>query len=133
MSIVRISFGFSRMNASSVATMADGIVKDMTEHSAIYPSPNPPLSVIQNAVAELRQSMMRASRKDGLMVEIRDQKKSIVENLLKLLASYSINVTGGNKLTLKKAVGKSLKNALPFQWFRLPMRKCLLSKENQEC
>ena len=102
MRIVRISFGFSRMNASEVSYMADEIIKKMADESALYPSPNPALSVVQNAVLELRESMMRASNKDGLMVKIRNDKKVIVENLLKLLASYSINVTGGEKLALEK-------------------------------
>ncbi len=102
MSIVRISFGYSRMNASEVAESAEETLSKMAAEPGIYPAPNPSLSIVGNALAELRQSISNASRRDGLMVGKRQEKKTILENLLKLLSSYAVNVTSGDKIALEK-------------------------------
>lgn len=99
--MVRISFGFSRMGASEVADTASDITAKMAAAPALYPSPNPSLTDVNSAVQNLRTAGINAANKDRLMLQVRDEKREIVENLLILLGSYSITATGGDKLSLE--------------------------------
>ncbi|MDZ4846475.1 MAG: fibronectin type III domain-containing protein [Chitinophagales bacterium] len=115
MSVVRIKFGFSSKNATEVAVMATEITTKMGSFPLIYVSPNPPLADVITANELLVDAIVNSADRDSTMIQIRKEKREIVENLLTLLGNYSVNITKGDKISLEKGGWQVVERGTPVQ------------------
>src|ERR1051325_2229709 len=103
MTIIRISYGFYLRTPSQLADHGTAITTNIAGMPAQYPTPSPTLLAVNGAISDLRTAIQNAQFSDRLMIQIRDDKRVIAENLLMLLGAYCISASQGNTTALKAA------------------------------
>ncbi len=77
-----------RLKDDNLMQYAEQIITNMREAVAIYPEPQPGLSVIETALIDFRLSATEAAYRDSRAIRLRKDKRTHLEYLISELAKY---------------------------------------------
>ena len=94
---------FDRLRDSEVDQRAENTMTKMADNTTLFANPQPPLTVLETGLADFRASMVDASLKNRQTIIIKNQKRSVLENILRELALYVAQVAKGDPAVILAA------------------------------
>jgi hypothetical protein len=90
----------NRSNDAELLKSSDRIIGAVKVAANLFPNPDPTLADIEKAAVEYRQSLQDAGSRDRRLVELKNQKKATLINLLVRLGAYINFVAKGDRAIL---------------------------------
>lgn len=108
----KVLIDFSRFNDSELDQQAEAILSAMTGN-ADFPTPEPPLTELGNVITNYQQGLAKAATGNHTDVEIKDQRREDLENILRLLGLYVETQSGGDPAVMLSSGFKISKTPSP--------------------
>lgn len=96
----RVSYTFIKTTPSDKIAFGDNVLAQMTEHVAVFPSPDIPLPVLQAANDDLRLNIQLASGGDHALILARNASEKQWNALFRKQGYYVERIAGASKLII---------------------------------
>lgn len=85
-----------RLSAAELTRYATQIYGKMQDQMALFPTPSPSLTVLEDAIADYRIATTEAAFRDTRAITIRNQSREVLEDILYELSKYVDTVAKGD-------------------------------------
>jgi len=108
----KVLIDFSKFTDSELDQQAEAIVVAMTGN-ADFPTPVPPLADVTDTINNYQEGLTKAATGDHTAVEIKDQRRQDLENILRQLGLYVQAQSGGDPALIVSSGFKMSKTPSP--------------------
>lgn len=96
MKMQKISTSFGNYSDANLEQKAEYIHEQMTANAGYFPTPDPTLAALKDAIAAYSTALVAAAGLDRTLVALKNEKRQSLEVILAKLAMYVMNVALGN-------------------------------------
>lgn len=99
----KVSLDFIVLSPTAKGMFGDNVIAEMTEHAAVFTTPDIPLAVLTSTNNDLKLKTQQALSGDKVKIQERDTAEALWETNFRKEAEYVQRIAAGDKLTIAQS------------------------------